>query len=128
MTFISSKLLEKINANPIDKEDMLMYIHSLQATHEPPTYAHCVEVAMSVFNKNSTKCFSLNIRLEALNRILSSGELHGWINTGDEEGSFYIPENVFIAAGTTPLVTDGPRISFEKNSLLKAAFKLGKLT
>ena len=125
MSIISSKLLQKINDHPITKNEMQVYLGSLNSGDEPPSFAHCVEVAMSVFDANTTKCFSLNIRLEALNRILSSGELHGWVSDTEEEGCFYIPENIFIAAGTTALVADGPRVSFRKDDLLRTVFQLG---
>lgn len=126
MSIVSSKLLRKINDHPITKEEMRVYLALLACGDEQPSHAHCVEAGMSAFDDNTTKCFSLNIRLEALNRILSSGDLHGWVSDTEEEGCFHIPESVFIAAGITPLVDDGPKVSFRKDDLLKTAFKVGK--
>lgn len=126
MTVTSSKMLQKINDNPISKDEMRFYLYALNCNHQLPPFSHCVEVAMSVFNDDTAKCYSLNVRLEALNRILSSGELHGWINDGDEEGCFYIPENVFIAAGITPLIAEGLQLSFNKDDLLQNMFKIGR--
>ena len=125
MTMISSKLLKKINDHPITKDEMRVYLGSLESTDEPPSFAHCIEVGMSVFDNNTTKCLSLNVRLEALDRILSSGELHGWVNDSGEEDYSYIPESIFLAAGVTPLVADGSRANFVKDALLQTAFKLG---
>lgn len=123
---ITSKLLRKVNDLPITKEEMREYLGSLQCVDEPPSHAHTVEVGMSVFNDDSAKCFALNVRLEALNRILSSGELHGWVKDSGEEDCYFIPESVFIAAGVTPMIADGSKMSFRKDDLLQAAFKVGK--
>lgn len=125
MTMISSKLLKKINDHPITKDEMRVYLASLECTDAPPSFSHSLEVSMSIFNDNTAKCFSLSRRLEALNNILSSGKLHGWINASNEEDCAYIPESIFIAAGVTPLVLDGAKISFAQDDLLQMAFKVG---
>jgi hypothetical protein len=125
MTIVSSKLLQKINDNPIYRDEMRVYLGSLNSNNEQPSHANCIKAGMSTFNNNTDKCFWLNTRLDALNRILSSGELQGWVNDSGEEDFSYIPENVFIAAGVTPLVNDGQKMSFRKDDLLKKAFQVG---
>lgn len=126
MAIVSSKLLKKINDHPIDRDEMRVYLGSLNSNNEQPSHANCVEAGMSAFDNDTAKCFSLNTRLEALNRILSSGELQGWVSDSGEEDFSYIPESVFIAAGVTPLVDDGQKVSFRREDLLKTAFQLGK--
>lgn len=126
---ISTKLLQKLNHNTISQDEMIRYISLVSGDNNTtPSYSDGLKVAMYLFNKNSEKCFSLNIRLEALNRILSSGKLQGWISDGDDDESFYISENIFVAAGIAPLIADGNKVSFDKDTFLKTTFQLGKLS
>jgi len=86
-----------------------------------------VLVALRTFPNSKDKRFSIGMRMHALSDILSSGGLPGWVKPTDTDGIINVAENLYMAAGLEPMIKAESDIGFNKDKLLKKAFRLNVL-
>ncbi|MGK0439404.1 MAG: hypothetical protein ACJATK_002364 [Paracoccaceae bacterium] len=86
-----------------------------------------VLVALRTFPNSKGKRFSIAMRMQALSEILSSGGLLGWVKPTDTDGIINVAENLYMAAGLEPMIEAESDIGFNKDKLLKKAFRLNVL-
>jgi len=122
----TSKLLERINNTPISAVEMESYLQAMENDSGEPGFERSVLIARQVFGKDSDKCYSINLRMTALSELLQSESLPGWVAPDTTNGSFQVAANLYLAAGSEPLVEEGKNWRFDTVSLLHKAFQIGK--
>lgn len=96
---MSDELLELVNSNPISQEEMNNYLQALEEFDGPPSFIQGNLIALEVFDRCTEKCMAINLRLASLSQLLAADALIGWSQRSQEEGSYQVAENIYIAAG-----------------------------
>ncbi|MCH8039744.1 MAG: hypothetical protein IH977_05285 [Nitrospinae bacterium] len=120
-------LVRQVNKTPLAKKEMIEFI---QEAEKIPRRDRCFQthaiIAVRFFERNTDKAMSAIFRMEALSRLLNAGPIHGWTKDGKKKGSTLVSENIFAAAGQTPVHAMDRSVGFKKVELLKKAFELGR--
>lgn len=122
-----NNMLKDINNNPISPDEMEEFLEELENDESEPSFERGVLLALRVFPKHKKKRFSIQMRMTALSTLIESNSLPGWVKPEQEDGSYRVAANIYMAAGLEPMIQDGNDISFDLDSLFKKAFSLGKL-
>ena len=121
------KVIRRINKTPLSKKEMVGF---LKEADKIPKKDRCFEThaiaAMRVFEGNPDKAMSVMFRMEALARLLNTGMIPGWTEAGRKKGATSVRENIFAAAGQTPVHAVDGRVGFKRAELLKKVFELGR--
>jgi len=120
-------ILKQVNSTPITAEEMTRYLKAMEADTGTPSFERGVFIAREVFNKDTQKCLSVNMRMTALSKLIESQSLPGWVKSQQSDGSFEVAANIYVAAGQEPMIESGNDWGFNLDSLLQRAFNLGKI-
>ena len=123
----SLDLVRRVNKTPLTKKEMIEFI---QEAEKIPRRDRCFQthaiIAVQFFERNTDKAMSAIFRMEALSRLLNGGMIHGWTKDSKKKGTTLVRDNIFAAAGRTPVHARGYGVEFKKVELLKKAFELGR--
>jgi len=121
-------IITLINSNPLTRDEMVAYLKEVETT---PREDRCFETnaiaGFTVFQEPD-KTTSIMFRMEAIARMIEQGLLPGWSEPPDNpDGPWSVREALFAAVGVTPvLLNKDGKVVFDKDSLLKTVFQLGK--
>jgi hypothetical protein len=120
-------VLKMVNETPITPEEMDVYLRAMEEDDGEPNFVRCIAISSEVFNKDAQKCMSINMRMTALAKLVKSESFVGWVKPKQRDGSYQVAANIYMAAGLEPMIQIKDDLGFNLESLLKRAFKLGKI-
>jgi len=122
-------IITLINSNPLTRDEMVAYLKEVETIpHEDRCFETHAIAGFTVFQDEPDKTTSIMFRMEAIARMIERGLLPGWSEPPDSsDGPWSVREALFAAVGVTPvLLNKDGKVVFNKDSLLKAVFQLGK--
>jgi hypothetical protein len=123
-----NKVIKRVNDSPLTQEGIFKFLEAIEKLdHDDHGFEVYTITAVQIFKGNSDKAFSAVTRMQALSKLLSNEELPGWAKSKKPDGSVELSGNIYVAAGTVPLIEGKNNFEFGKDELLRKAFQIGKI-
>lgn len=120
------KFLNGLNAIPVTREELWDLAGASAARHrelrlQRADAGGAIYFVASKYRGAPDQGMAVYFRMQALARLVESGDLPGWTQTVSRDGAVPIHDALFAAAATEPLVRVGDDIGFERGSFLRRA-------
>lgn len=120
------KMLARLNATVVTKDDILMVVRESDEMHkrnphlEPGGGTYLIA---RLFKGQPDKAHAIHTRMEAMSLLLEEGALPGWTKAPSSDGAIQTAEAVFAAAASEPLVMKGKHAAFDRESFARAVLR-----
>ena len=101
----TAEYIARINRVDVSSDDLLLL--SKEVHHMPPEdrdWEGRAICAIRLFSDEEDKAIAVTARLEALARLIKSGNLPHWTRPVQEDGARLVAEPVFVAAANEPIM------------------------
>ena len=123
MTNTEPAMLARLNEIEVITDDLMQVAEECadMPAHEWQAGLH---VIARLFRKQGQKPGAVMFRMEALASMTADPRMERWALSGQPKGSVAIPEQVFAAASSAPLIQgEGNRVTFDADDFFERVMK-----